>query len=337
MQKSFAPVPEWESIDLATLRTDIIRSNKPAVLRRYAKHWPIVGVGETSPTAMINYLGERFKGENVEVFSAPKTIDGKFFYESGKTGYNFTKTQEHFHAFLRRLHTSIKDSDLSALYSGALRADVHFPKLLTDNHILAPAHKAVARLWIGNAVTVPTHYDLSENIACVLAGRRRFTFFPPEQIENLYIGPLENTLAGQPISMVDLNSPNMDKFPRFEAALKTAQTAVLAPGDAVFIPYHWWHHVQSLDPFNVMMNFWWDEHLSIGGSPFEALIHSIMTIHGLPKDRKEVWETVFEHLVFDPSGQATEHLPKDMLGILGEMTPENAANIRNWLSRSLKQ
>ena len=30
----------------------------------------------------------------------------------------------------------------------------------------------------------------------------------------------------------------------------SAQTAELEPGDAIYIPYFWWHHVRSLTGFN---------------------------------------------------------------------------------------
>ena len=85
------------------------------------------------------------------------------------------------------------------------------------------------RVWFGNRVTVQTHYDISSNIACVVAGRRRFTLFPPEQLVNLYVGPLEFTLAGQPISMVKLEQPDFERYPRFRQALAAAQRPISSP------------------------------------------------------------------------------------------------------------
>ena len=66
---------------------------------------------------------------------------------------------------------------------------------------------------IGNAVRVQTHFDLAQNLACVVAGRRRFTLFLPEQLPNLYIGPIDFTPAGPPVSMVDLEAPDHDRYP----------------------------------------------------------------------------------------------------------------------------
>ena len=30
-----------------------------------------------------------------------------------------------------------------------------------------------------------------------------------------------------------------------------------APGDAIYIPPLWWHHVESLGQFNVLVNYWY--------------------------------------------------------------------------------
>ena len=62
-------------------------------------------------------------------------------------------------------------------------------------------------LWMGSKTNVAAHFDSSDNIACVIHGKRRFTLFPPDQIKNLYIGPLDRTPAGQSISLVDFEKP----------------------------------------------------------------------------------------------------------------------------------
>src|SRR5690606_31993138 len=138
-------------------------------------------------------------------------------------------------------------------YAGSVPIPNSIPEFGAGNRLeLLPA-SVVPRIWIGNAVTVWTHYDLSANVACVVAGKRRFTLFPPEQLVNLHVGPLDFTLAGQPVSLVDLEAPDYDQYPRFREALAHAQVAELAPGDALFIPNLWWHHVKSLDRFNVLV------------------------------------------------------------------------------------
>ena len=336
MKRQYKSIAEQDNVDHSQFLSDIIPGNQPVVLRGYAKHWPAVHEGLQSPRDMINYLGAQFAGQDIEVFTAPEELQGQFFYGSDARQHNFDKNNEHFHSFLRKLHESVKTNNKSALYTGALRVDKNFPTLLQENNIALPHQNAIARLWIGNETTVPTHYDLSENLICVVAGRRKVTLFPPEQIENLYIGPLENTLAGQPISMVTLENPDLNRFPRYEKALESAQTTILLPGDALFIPYFWWHQIQALESFNVMVNFWWDETAAIGGDAFESLIHTILAIRNMPAHRKEIWQNVFQHLIFD-NNNVTAHLPPDARGILGELTPDTVARTRNWLAKSLSR
>ncbi|MFX7862194.1 cupin-like domain-containing protein, partial [Acinetobacter baumannii] len=79
------------------------------------------------------------------------------------------------------------------------------------------------------------------------------SMFAPELVDRLYIGPLDLTPAGQPISLVDLAAPDLARFPRFAEALPHAQVVTLEPGDALFIPSQWWHGVEGLDPINALV------------------------------------------------------------------------------------
>jgi hypothetical protein len=91
----------------------------------------------------------------------------------------------------------------------------------------------------------------------VVSGRRRFTLLPPEQVRNLYLGPLDFAPTPTPISLVSFRSPDFERFPRFHDALAAAEAAELEPGDALYIPSVWWHHVESIGVLNAMVNYWW--------------------------------------------------------------------------------
>jgi hypothetical protein len=151
----------------------------------------------------------------------------------------------------------------------------------------------------------------------------------------MYIGPLEFTLAGPPISMVRLEAPDLVKYPRFSEALAASQYAELEPGDALFIPYMWWHHVESRDPFNVLVNYWWDDMPAWQSSPFYALMHSILAVRNLPPQRREIWRRVFEHLVFSGGEEALGHLTERQKGLQGRPDPQKAAAIRNYVAQML--
>jgi Cupin-like domain len=170
----------------------------------------------------------------------------------------------------------------------------------------------------------------------VVAGRRRFTLFPPDQLPNLYMGPLEFTLSGTPCSMVSLEEPDLVRYPRFEKALKAAQSAVLEPGDAIFIPYSWWHHVESLEPFNALVNYWWNDAPRDMGKIYDCLLHGILAIRDLPDDQRAAWRVVFDYFVFKTSGEPMEHLPAHARGALGPMAPDQRAHMRQVLLNAMQ-
>jgi hypothetical protein len=137
-------------------------------------------------------------------------------------------------------------------------AERYFPEFARAHPMPLVPGTAGPRVWIGNAGKVATHNDPVENVAVVAAGRRRFTLFPPSAEDDLYLGPKHPTPAGARISMVHVTAPDLDRYPRFASALEVAQEAELSPGDAIFIPRDWFHHVEALERFNVLVNYWWD-------------------------------------------------------------------------------
>ena len=148
------------------------------------------------------------------------------------------------------------------------------PGFLTENPIALDDAEPLATLWIGNKSRIAAHYDAPDNLICVTAGKRKVTLFPPEQVENLYVGPLHITPAGQAVSLVDFHNLDFEKFPRFSQALEHAQTVELLPGDALFIPSMWWHHIEGQQRMNMLVNFWWRDAPAHLGRSENALYHA---------------------------------------------------------------
>jgi hypothetical protein len=332
-----AAVREWHDFGPLFFRDEILTSGQPAVLRGAVSHWPAVRAGRESPRAITNYLRGFDAGTPAHTMMGDPSIQGRFFYNDGLNGLNFETRQQPLAQSLEQLIALMDAPEPPALYVGALPTPAALPGFERENFLPLVPEGVMPRLWLSNRVTVQTHYDLSFNVACVLAGRRRFTLFPPEQLPNLYVGPLEFTLAGQPISMVRLHDPDLVRYPRFREAWRHAQSAELGPGDALFIPYMWWHHVESLDTFNVLLNYWWDDMPPWQGAPFEAMLHGLLAIRALPPERRELWRQVFDHYVFQSGGDPVAHLPPSQRGVQGAFTPQTASLMRHYLITALSQ
>ena len=110
-------------------------------------------------------------------------------------------------------------TDDPAYYIASNIIDTHLPGFRRENDLAIPreihpdAMDERVSIWIGGATTATCHFDALDNIACCVAGKRKFTIFPPDQISNLYPGPLEPTPGGQVISLVDFQNPDFQKFP----------------------------------------------------------------------------------------------------------------------------
>jgi hypothetical protein len=148
----------------------------------------------------------------------------------------------------------------------------------------------------------------------------------------------------------------LQRFPRFREALAAGVSAELGPGDAIFIPPLWWHHVESLERFNVLVNYWWhaasdgqDAASTAAGyagaagqgaaassaSGFDTLIHALLNLRTLPPATREAWQALFDHFVFGTQADVTGHIPAHRHGILGSLSPEDVVRLRAYLKGRL--
>lgn len=329
-----SPLPERSDVDAAAF-AEIIAAHGPVVLRGLGRDWPAVAAARQSSADLAAYLARFDSGAPVEAFIGPPAMQGRYFYANDMRGFNFERRKGPLGQLLDMLVRAADTPDAPCFYVGAAPVPEALPGFDTANPMpLFARESAVPRAWIGNRSTVATHFDTSDNIALVVAGRRRFTLFPPEQVGNLYIGPLDHTMAGQPASMVPIDAPDLARFPRFADAMAAAFTVELEPGDAIYVPALWWHHVEALGSFNMLVNYW-AEAAADTGSPFEAMVHGILTISALPAAERAAWRHYFDHYVFRGGADPAAHLAPETRGILAEPTPELRDRIRQFLIRRL--
>lgn len=331
--------PAWDNMSPDHFRQEIIPQYRPAIFRQYVKNWPAIKKGKESCQALADYIKSFDHGHAVTTYVGAPTIKGRFFYQDDMQGINFERVSEKLSDSINKILSQVNEPNPMAVYTGSVTAPEHIPGFTAENKCDLAGNTAIARIWIGNSAVVPTHYDMLDNIVCVVSGRRRFTLFPPEQLPNLYVGPIDFTLSGQPISLVSLkDSLDIKKYPRFEEAIKHAEVAELEPGDALFIPKLWWHHVESLDQFNTIVNYWWD-HSALGTeSPFTTMMHGLISISHLPKPEREAWRAFFNHYIFRlEDDQNIAHIAPENRGVLGSMTPGLYKKIRSYVLSMLNR
>ncbi|XP_070365081.1 HSPB1-associated protein 1 isoform X2 [Equus asinus] len=110
-------------------------------------------------------------------------------------------------------------------------------------------------LWIGSlGAHTPCHLDsYGCNLVFQVQGRKRWHLFPPEDTPFLYPTriPYEESSV---FSKVNVVNPDLKRFPQFRKARR--HMVALSPGQVLFVPRHWWHYVESIDPVTVSVNSW---------------------------------------------------------------------------------
>ncbi len=328
-------IEETDEITVDSLSDALLASEKPRVLRGLVSDWPAVKQGLESANHMLDYLKQFDSSNSVTALLAPPEAAGRIFYNDDLSGFNFEYKRMALADALQQIHSYSDQDSPPSLYVGSTNVDHWLPGFRNQNDLPVEHLQPLASIWLGNKSRVAAHYDFPSNIACVVAGRRRVIVFPPEQLANLYVGPLDFTPAGQPISLVDFHAPNYKKFPRFREALRSAEMTVLEPGDAIIIPSMWWHHLEALDEFNVLVNYWWRSSPSHLGPPLSVLQHAILGLRDLPELQRKQWQAVFEHYVFNSKNENYEHIPQAARGVLNAIDEQTAQHIRKMLRDKL--
>jgi hypothetical protein len=320
-----APIPEIDRPSVEQFQRDIYFRAQPVVMRGIARDWEPVRIAIEAPEALAAWLKQIVGPREVQIMAGKSADDPTFFYDDDLIDVNFVRGAMHFDKFIDSVMRPPSGDPEKSLYLQGTEA-ANLSTNLRDALRLpyAPA-TCEPSVWMGNKTTAQTHFDLSQNIALVISGRRRFTLFPPEQVANLYMSPVETAPCGTPISMVRLDSPDFSKHPRFEQAMAHAVNADLEPGDAIFIPYMWWHQVQATGALNMLVNYWWNEYDDFG-SPMFAMLHSVLTMRDMPPAMRSAWKAMFDHFVFggeDGGGaRAMDHMPIQSRGGLGPVSPD---------------
>lgn len=316
---------------------DLASACEPLVMRGLCGEWPAVREAARSLDALADYLSRFDTGLAAQCFVAPPEVGGRYFYSNDMAGFNFRRETMAISAAIERVGESARNGGKDTLYIGSVPVARHLPGFELENAVAAVPAEAEPRIWLGNASHVSCHFDTYDNLACVVAGRRRFTLYPPELIGALYVGPIDNTMAGQPVALAASSPPGDPRYPRFDAVRDQALTVELGPGDALYLPKLWWHEVVATDTVNVLLNYWWDAFRQGPDAPFTTMLLAMIAIAERPAEERAAWSAYFEHYVFRPEGHPLRHLPDSQHGILGLIDRERYAQIRATVMKQLRQ
>ena len=316
---------------------DILEPCRPVVLRGLVDAWPAVQAARQSPRELQRYFATFDAGLEVEAFIGDPAIAGKYYYTADLKGFNFERRPMPFLQAIGEMLETLERPESATLYVGSVPVPQCMPGFLAANPMPLLPQRAGARIWIGHRSNVSSHYDTYDNLACVVAGKRRFTLFAPEQIGRLYMGPIDHTMAGPPVSLAaSADVPDPQRFPRFEEIRAEALVAELEPGDALYLPKLWWHQVEAVTPFNVMINHWWDAFSAGPDAPYTSLLLAMISIAERPPAERQAWRAFFDHFVFRTEGHPLRHLPESQHGLLGPLKPDNYGHLRARIMRLLR-
>lgn len=320
--------------DRAAFEAEVVAPCRPVVLRGAIADWPVLSAGIAGNSSLIEALGRFAAPVAAELFVGTPEIAGRYFYAAGLDGFNFERRSMPLPQAIAAIASVATDG--ASFYLGSIPAEVGFPAFAAAHSMPWLPERVGPRLWLGTASTVACHHDRMDNLAVCVAGRRRFTLFPPDAIGDLYVGPIDHTMAGQPVGLAVGSPPGDPQWPRFESWRDRALIADLAPGDALYLPKLWWHQVEATGDLNLLVNYWWDAHPSGPDDPFTAMLLAMTTIAERPPPERAAWRAFFDHYVFRPDRHPLDHLPPDkhgILGPLGETRGRIRAMVMQWLRR----
>jgi hypothetical protein len=221
---------------------DVVATGRPLVIGGKARGWR--KLPRWTPAGLAARLGSR----RVEV--AASSTDA-FDYGADERRYDLAEMP--FGELVERVARPIPGEPRLYLMQQPLRR--WFPEL--EPELTLPrglAETSVLRhLWVGAAGnSTPLHYDTAHNLFAQIHGRKRFTVFEPSDAPRLF--PHAEGSRHPHVSRIDPERPDLTTFPAFAEA--RASDVVLEPGELLFLPARYWHHVRSLD-VSISVNTWW--------------------------------------------------------------------------------
>ena len=250
------PIERLERPSAEYFQRNHVSKRRPVILTGVASRWP--SVTRWSPEYFRDHHGRRRvmveRSRSATPSNDPLTYLRNRYYAEDELGHvievmlSGTQPPGAYYITYSNIFEKIPElhADIEPVHQ-TLAMPGHLPASLKARLSLRPG------LWLGPGGTVsPVHFDRHENFNVQITGRKAWTLFSPEQSRRLYYPALE--MPSVIFSPVDVEQPDARRFPLFERAER--HEATLDPGEILFIPSGWWHHVRTLET-SISLNFWW--------------------------------------------------------------------------------
>ncbi|MGB0646454.1 MAG: cupin-like domain-containing protein [Bradymonadia bacterium] len=231
-QASKSSIRELKTLDGDTFFQDYYVENRPVVIRGYANDWPakdkwtLSYLSEHYGQAKVRITDDRLSNPNYDMEHARHTIHCSLHEFIERVSRNDSGNN----AYMVANNRVIEQPEMAPLIN-----DIFYDPAIFD----AEKWKGCSAFWLGPAGTVtPLHHDTCNILFVQLSGRKTFRLFSPLESDIL-------THARSMYADIDPENPDLLKHPNFQHVMEKCVT--LHPGDAIFLPIGWWHHVRSLD------------------------------------------------------------------------------------------
>ncbi|QTN25680.1 cupin-like domain-containing protein [Rhizobacter sp. AJA081-3] len=327
MSLSWPPLPvTLRSIRRQTatgLTPAALHSPTPQLFSGHCAGWPLTR--ELSARRLdltkIAYLSELSGRQRIQFTYLPPAMAGDLgCAPNGRPNVPYLSHEATLSDFLQGIASCLRHADGSVAYaqSRPLRSFPRFAGMLGCDEVLGDLPEASRRLWLGSGGHVNNlHFDCFANFLFMIAGYKRVCLFPPDSFVELRPTPPRRGIGGATGSPVKLLRPQTKDMARLRRLARRGMYVVLRPGDALFIPPNWWHHVEG-QRLNLMVNAWVHaiERPTLG-SLEDGLQRTIRAMADMrPTVRISLRDVVRRACKGEPASQVLRQVPTDIAVVL---------------------
>lgn len=232
MDDSFGEVPRIAAPSREEFVNRFVSMNRPVILQGAMEEWPAYQKWD------LDYFNQSH-GETLISIQDGRESDPHY-----ERNQKFFRRECRFADFIARLKATESSNDfyMTAGNMGQHRETLARIFADSDSVNIGDGYlrgDAEGSLWIGPKGTItPLHFDMVNNLFCQIRGRKRVRLVPSWSLPWVY-----NDY--HVYSDVDAANPDFTVHPLFENA--TVFDFIVNPGEILFIPVGWWHHLVSLD------------------------------------------------------------------------------------------